>query len=66
LAADGYDSQQKFRVPSRSHLSPDGGGLTRTPTTAWQQMDTIRQQINEYLPNGKGLLLQPPLSNEPT
>jgi hypothetical protein len=28
----------------RSHLSPDGGSSTRTPTTAWQRMATIRQQ----------------------
>jgi hypothetical protein len=27
----------------RSHLSPDGGSLTRTRTTAWQRMATFRQ-----------------------
>jgi len=29
LAADGYGSQRMIRVSGRSHLSPDGGGVTR-------------------------------------
>jgi hypothetical protein len=33
----------------RSHLSPDGGSFTRTTTTAWQRMATIRQQTIRVL-----------------
>ena len=53
-----------FQPVARSHLSPDGGSLPRTPPTAWQPMATIQPVTRSHLsPDGGSLTraAQPPL-----
>ena len=49
-----YRSDPSFAVATcrTSHLSPDGGSLPRTPTTAWQRMATIRPIPRSHLSPG--------------